>query len=78
MMRFCLMPSTICSICRRNWSLVADDDIALRDKNCELTGLQCRHRHLHLLLQRCSRLYSLLEVVVNGVQQIHLQTGTTA
>ena len=74
-MRFCLIPSTICSICLRNCSLALEEDIALKQIHIQ-----------KVLLPECetaldgppwggvkTKQYSLLEVVMNGVQQIHLQ-----
>lgn len=66
-MRLCLIPSTICSICLRNCSFAAEEDMALKDR----TGTSARVSHT------CSsprgRFYSLLEVVVNRVEQIDLR-----
>lgn len=69
-MRLCLIPSTICSNWRRNCSLAAEEDMALRDRRTEHTR---QHACSHVLVTAC--FYSLLEVVVDRVEQIHLQTG---
>lgn len=69
-MRLCLIPSTICSNWRRNCSLAAEEDMALRDRRTEHTR---QHACSYVLVTAC--FYSLLEVVMDRVEQIHLQTG---
>lgn len=71
-MRLCLIPSTICSICLRNCSLAAEDDMAL-DNSTAGKGLFTEQTLYPIKYIRDMYLYLLVEVVVNGIQQIHLQ-----